>query len=115
MLPYAECCGPIHDGVTLAPTAERLMRARYSAFALGNVTFLLDSWHASTRPASLVFEGGRRWLGLEIVARTRGGMLDTVGTVQFIARFSDDGVRDEQRENSRFVREGKRWLYVSAA
>lgn len=32
-LPYGECCAPRHRGAT-APTAETLMRSRYTAFAL---------------------------------------------------------------------------------
>ena len=31
---YGECCGPIHDGTAKAKTAEALMRARYSAYAV---------------------------------------------------------------------------------
>jgi SEC-C motif-containing protein len=31
-LDYSVCCGPIVEGKTIAPTAEALMRSRYSAF-----------------------------------------------------------------------------------
>ena len=33
---YQDCCGPYHSGSADAPTAERLMRSRYSAFVLGD-------------------------------------------------------------------------------
>ena len=33
---YAACCRPAHDGSVPPPTPEALMRARYSAFALGD-------------------------------------------------------------------------------
>ncbi len=33
--PYADCCGPLHDGRAQAVTAEQLMRSRYSAFVVG--------------------------------------------------------------------------------
>ena len=49
---YEECCEPFHLGAA-APTAEALMRSRYSAFALGLAPYLLRTWHPSTRPASL--------------------------------------------------------------
>jgi SEC-C motif domain protein len=111
-LPYAECCGPLHDGAA-APTAERLMRSRYSAFALGEADYLLTSWHPSTRPESIDLNPDQQWLSLEIVGRTGGGMLDTEGTVEFRARYRFEGDRYEQVENSRFVRVDKRWVYLA--
>ncbi|MFZ2176709.1 MAG: YchJ family metal-binding protein, partial [Rhodococcus sp. (in: high G+C Gram-positive bacteria)] len=50
--PYDDCCGRYHRGVTTAPTAERLMRSRFSAFAVLDAEYLLATWHPSTRPAS---------------------------------------------------------------
>jgi SEC-C motif-containing protein len=114
-LPYDECCGPLHRGESLAPTAERLMRSRYSAFVVGDSAYLLATWHPVGRPATLEIDGERRWLGLEILARQRGGMLDTAGTVEYRARYSSRGVRGEQHEVGAFVREGRRWLYVGAS
>jgi hypothetical protein len=46
---YASCCGRLHAGAP-APTAESLMRSRYSAFAVGDVGYLLRTWHPSSRP-----------------------------------------------------------------
>ena len=37
---YDACCGRLHAGAP-APTAEALMRARYSAFAVGDAGYLL--------------------------------------------------------------------------
>ena len=37
---YDACCGRLHAGAP-APTAEALMRARYSAFAVGDLGYLL--------------------------------------------------------------------------
>ena len=64
-LAYADCCGPYHDGLA-APDAERLMRSRYSAFVRGDMPYLLATWHASQRPATLALETKAQWLGLEI-------------------------------------------------
>jgi SEC-C motif-containing protein len=113
-LPYEECCGSFHRGVALAPTAERLMRSRYSAFAIGDPLYLLETWHPSTRPAVLELDAGQRWYRLDILARTGGGMLDSRGTVEFRASYRKDGSAGEQHEVSRFVREGRSWLYLAA-
>ena len=39
---YGACCGRYHSGAATAPTAEALMRSRYSAFAVGAV-FLVST------------------------------------------------------------------------
>lgn len=85
------------------------MRSRYSAYARGNAEYLLETWHHSTRPAELELDD-TRWYRLDILASTKGGPLDSVGTVEFEAFFRGGS----QHENSTFVREGGRWLYVAA-
>lgn len=107
----ASCCGPVLDGVP-ASTAERLMRSRFTAFALHDVRHLLASWHPTTRPASIDLDAGVRWRRLLIVDRVAGGPFDREGVVEFAAAWEQGGERGVLRERSRFVREGRSWLYV---
>lgn len=109
---YGGCCRPFHTGDASAPTAERLMRSRYSAFVVGDAAYLLRTWHPSTRPRSLELDPDVEWRRLEIAATSRGGMLDTQGTVEFRAHFRQGGKRGVQHERSRFVRKAGAWLYV---
>ena len=111
-LPLADCCGPLHDGTTTAPTAERLMRSRYSAFALGEAGYLLDTWHPSTRPRALDLDPAVRWTGLDVLATSGGSLLQATGTVEFRASYVDGGRPGAQHERSRFVREGGQWFYL---
>ena len=109
---YAQCCGRYIDGAAAAPTAQALMRSRYSAFVLERTDYLLATWHASTRPPELRFDQpSPRWLGLEIRAD------DATGTdramVEFVARFRVGGRAQRLHERSRFVREEGRWYYVA--
>lgn len=121
---YDECCGRLHRGEASAPTAEALMRSRYSAFEVGDEDYIRRTWHSSTRPAAVTLEPGVRWYRLDILATTRGGLLDATGTVEFRAFYraaaadvattaaaagSGAGV---QHETSRFVREDGAWAYV---
>ena len=110
-MPYGQCCGRWLDTDTSAPDAETLMRSRYSAFCLERAPYLLRSWHASPRPASIEFDPGVRWLGLEVRRHT---VTDgTHAEVEFVARqkpLSGPAVRLHER--SRFVLEDGRWLYV---
>ncbi|UJW32976.1 SEC-C domain-containing protein [Saccharothrix sp. AJ9571] len=112
--PYARCCGRLHRGEATAATAEQLMRSRFSAFAVADEEYLLRTWHPDTRPPSIEFDPAQRWTSLEIVGRTGGGLLHREGTVEFVARYRIGGQDGEMRENSRFLRDGEQWLYLTA-
>ena len=110
---YDACCGRYHDGPLhlQAPTAEALMRSRYSAFTLDLTDYLLATWHASTRPARLeANEPGPKWLGLEV--RRHTVVDDRHATVEFVARSKLAGRAQRLHEISRFVCEDGRWFYV---
>ncbi|MCB1749366.1 MAG: SEC-C domain-containing protein [Gammaproteobacteria bacterium] len=110
---FAECCGPYLDGISAAPTAEALMRSRYSAFVRGEADYLLATWHVDTRPAALELEPGLKWLGLRIVAVAAGGADAASGTVEFVARCKRGGRAERLHEVSRFVRSNGRWVYLN--
>jgi SEC-C motif domain protein len=112
-LTYAECCGRLHDGTASAATAEQLMRSRYSAFALGDDAYLSRSWHTSTRPPHLRTDRSQRWTRLEILGASGGGLLDAEGSVEFRAHYSASGRPGVLHEDSCFVREGGRWVYLT--
>ncbi|MGO3678336.1 YchJ family protein [Leucobacter sp. UCMA 4100] len=123
--PYSSCCEPIHGG-SPAPTAERLMRSRYSAFTLGLVDYLRHSWHPDTVPADfgaddVRLEEGYRWVRLAVEQTEAGGPFDTEGYVTFTAIARGPEGRIAQRERSRFVRlpaaaagglTARRWVYL---
>jgi len=113
-LAYGDCCGVFHRGEAAAPTAERLMRSRYSAFAVGDAGYLLRTWHPTTRPARLDLDPGTRWVRLEIIATAEGGPFHTEGTVEFRAHYRERGHDDSLHELSRFVRDGGTWVYLDA-
>lgn len=110
---YNQCCRQYHDGKS-APTAETLMRSRYSAYVMRNGAYLHRSWHSSTRPnkKGLLQLPPMDWVGLEIVRTEQGGEQDGAGIVEFIARLRDGEQTGELHETSRFVKEGGKWYYV---
>lgn len=94
-----------------APDAESLMRSRYCAFVLERAAYLLQTWHPDHRPASVEFEPGVKWLGLEV----RGHKVIDAhhSEVEFVARHKPvQGPAVRLHERSRFVQEAGRWLYV---
>jgi SEC-C motif domain protein len=110
---YAACCGRLHAGAA-APTAEALMRARYSAFAVGDLGYLLGTYHSSSRPEVFSLEPSIEWTRLAVLATQDGGLFDAEGTVRFRAVYVRDGKRGVHAETSRFAREDGRWTYVGA-
>lgn len=110
---YRHCCGLIHRrGAGLGATAEHLMRARYSAYVLGDEAFLTQSWHPDTRPDPIAPDPAIDWLGLTVLETTGGGGLDAEGTVTFEARYRLAGRQSTMAERSRFVRLDGAWVYV---
>ncbi|MFZ4537497.1 MAG: YchJ family protein [Propionivibrio sp.] len=112
---YATCCSQYHAGC-VAPTAEDLMRSRYSAYVLSLEPYLLATWHASTRPQSLGLDSDEpanqktRWLGLEIKRHQPTGTDSAI--VEFVARYKTAGRAHRMHESSRFLRENGRWYYL---
>ncbi|MCG5493240.1 YchJ family protein [Ectothiorhodospira variabilis] len=106
------CCGPFLDGTSLPPTAEALMRSRYTAFVEGRTDYLLDTWLPRTRPPLLDLEPNQQWLGLSIRATSAGGVGDERGEVEFVARSRIAGRGIRLHERSRFQRVDGRWYYV---
>lgn len=113
-LPYPACCGRWHAGPERlqAPDAEALMRSRYSAYVLGRLDYLQDTWHASTCPTTLEpNELGLKWLGL--VVKRHQPLDERHATVEFVARSKLGGRAHRLHETSRFVRESNGlWYYV---
>jgi SEC-C motif-containing protein len=109
---YAGCCARYIEGGTHAPTAEALMRSRYTAYTLLKEDYLLASWHPSTRPASLELteEAPTKWLGLEVKRHEQQDEAHAI--VEFVARYKVNGRAHRLHEVSRFVRENSGWSYV---
>ncbi|MDY0136649.1 MAG: YchJ family metal-binding protein [Thiomicrospira sp.] len=97
-----------------AHTASQLMRARFSAYALQNTAFLLQTWCEKTRPKHLDLRQQPNWIRLVIDDVQQGGGEDKRGWVKFSAFYTlnlnQQGV---MQERSRFQRNRLgQWCYV---
>ena len=108
-----DCCGKWHQGQP-APSAERLMRSRYSAYTLSLIDYLV----ATTLPAqqaALDRDSMRAWslgstcLGLEVEGSE---LIDTHAFVTFTARWHDGDGEHRHRERSAFVQQAGRWYFI---
>lgn len=113
---YTACCGPIIRGKEKAPTAEALMRSRYSAYVKGEIDHIVSSCtqdDAMDRESTENWSRKADWKGLEILRVEKGGPDDTEGVVEFAARYTMDGRKEEHRETANFIRKEGAWLYDS--
>ncbi len=81
------CCGPLLSGAALPETAEALMRSRYTAYATGNVDYILSSHDPATmgevdRNNTEVWSKSAEWLGLTITRTERGEASDEESTAK---------------------------------
>ncbi|PWF43378.1 YchJ family protein [Massilia glaciei] len=125
---FATCCGPFLSGAAIAPTAQLLMRSRYTAYTLGDEDYLRATWHPSTCPPPPIIDRAEavKWLGLEVESALRlrqrkVNLPDSPGrdSVEFVARYKINGRAHRLHELSLFVREGEgaraRWLYLEGS
>jgi SEC-C motif-containing protein len=115
---FADCCGPYIAGSDEPPTAEALMRARYTAHTRAQLDYIQHTHDAETRAdidrdATARWAQRADWLGLEIRHVEAGGEHDDAGAVEFIAHYRDKGERKRHHELARFKRDhAGHWVYV---
>jgi SEC-C motif-containing protein len=110
---YEECCGLYHSGEKYAPTAEALMRSRFTAFAMKDQAYILETWDPTKRPLRVDFPNDAiKWKRLEVVEKKKGGNKDVKGIVEFKAYYVLDNDEYVVNEISRFRKEHGRWHYL---
>jgi SEC-C motif-containing protein len=95
-------------------TAEQLMRSRYTAYALGDEKYLLETWHQTTRPQTLNLarQSTIKWIDLKILNHSVDASNPARASVEFVARYKQTGRAGKMQELSDFVNEDGRWFYI---
>jgi len=111
-----QCCGHYHRGAC-APSAEALMRSRYSAYVLGLIDYLvattLPTQQAGLdRQAMAAWSLSSSWLGLEVEGAEVFGGQPEHAWVTFTARWHDDSGEHSHRERSAFVANQGSWYFI---
>lgn len=113
---YEACCGRYISGQQKPSTTEALMRSRYTAYVMKDANYLMATLFPEKRtPAHS--DGIREWMALTEwhhlkVIRSKGGVQDEVGEVEFVAYYSEKGSKKEHHELSTFQKEGGVWYFV---
>ncbi|QHI70716.1 YchJ family protein [Tichowtungia aerotolerans] len=112
-----ECCGKWIAGRKKAPTAETLMRSRYTAYVLEDVDYLVETTLPASRDRTLADDIRHwmkqvQWQRLHVLGTEAGDRSDTEGTVEFIAEFIGPNGTDRHHERSQFKKVHGTWFYV---
>jgi len=112
---YNECCQPYHKNFN-APTAEALMRSRYSAYAKGLTEYIIATAHPKqllNRPNYKkeieLFAKNTLFEGLEVLKVEEG---PEMSFVTFLAHLRQGQQDISFKEKSRFIKENEKWLYI---
>ncbi len=113
---YDACCGPMLSGEKKVSTATELMRSRYTAYTKGDLEYIKSTMYPSTRAdfdedSARIWSRDSEWLGLEILSTEAGGEDDSEGTVEFVAKYTQDDEFQDHHEIAKFKREGGRWYF----
>ncbi|APR71655.1 YchJ family protein [Acinetobacter haemolyticus] len=117
---YAECCQPLHLKQRVAENAEQLMRSRYSAFALQQIDYILETTALGQqalldREAIADWSQSNQWLKLEVL-RHQPKLDKTHALVEFKAYYCDKNQDGKQphihHEVSHFVLYQQRWYFL---
>lgn len=119
-LRYSQCCRPFHVEGKEAETAEKLMRSRFSAFALREVEYLwktLDAEHPERRRAHdevcrelRVACQKYKYVRLHVESVQEASPHETA-QVTFFAEVFESGKNRSFRETSLFRHDGVGWRY----
>ncbi|WP_294820513.1 YchJ family metal-binding protein [uncultured Flavobacterium sp.] len=107
---FGDCCEPFLAGKAHAPTAEALMRSRYSAYALQNAGYLWETTAPAMRKyhsksAILQWAKANHWMKLEVMNATED-------EVEFKAYYIDGRLQAQvHHEKSTFIKIGGKYFY----
>ncbi|MFT0211058.1 YchJ family protein [Pseudomonas sp. F1_0610] len=114
--PYAQCCKPYHLG-ELAPDAEKLMRSRYCAFAIGDIAYLVrttvpNQQRLLDQTAMYLWSTQSQWLGLQVIDYQ--AYTNDRSRVEFIAKWQDKNGEHSHHECSEFVLRDGAWYFLDS-
>ena len=111
------CCEPYLLGRLPAPTAEALMRSRYTAYALCSIDYLYKTSGDRVRK-EFDAEGSKRWAeaadwtGLDVLLVEEGGEKDEWGQIEFVAHYTIKEKQFDHHERAEFSKINGHWFFM---
>jgi len=100
----------------MATVPEQIMRARYSAYVLKLIDFIIVTYHSSCNAErdadGINTSANLDWQRLDVLSAPEVNDNTTIGFVEFKAYLLDDDVEHCMHERSRFIKEDGLWYYI---
>lgn len=116
---YKKCCKVFHNG-TNPKNALELMKSRYSAYAVGNCDYIINTTHVNNNDYNKdkitwgknikQFMTETCFKSLEIIDFIDGCI---EANVTFKANIDINNIDSSFREKSKFVKQNDKWYYLS--
>lgn len=117
---YVQCCQPLHLKQRFAATAEQLMRSRYSAFALQQIDYIVETTALGQQiyldqQAIADWSRSHQWLKLEVIQH-QPKLDKTHALVEFKAYYCEQNQANQpiqiHHETSHFVKHQQHWYFL---
>jgi len=117
---FSACCYPLLSGTQLAETAVQLMRSRYTAYSLADITYIQKTMSG---PAAEGFDAAQakqwaelvKWCGLTILDAGSQNKQAEEDQVEFAAKYVMNNLLHVLHERSQFKKINSQWFYFSGA
>lgn len=112
---YVSCCKPLITEIKIPETPEALMRSRYTAYSMANMTYIKETMCGN---ALLGFDelDAKRWARRVIWIKLKifKSSIESSGKayVEFEASFLEGSHLKSIHEKSEFIFEKERWYYI---
>jgi len=112
---YLDCCGSYITNVKTPSTPEQLMRSRYTAYAVCDIDYIMNTMHGKPLEGFDVntvtaWAKAIQWLKLEVLNTFLES--EDKGFVEFRAHYSENDQHFVLHEISEFHRQNGKWFYV---
>lgn len=111
---YTDCCQPYLTKQKMVSDCETLMRSRYSAYCVKDISYLFNTWHHSKQPDNQPeqiadFANNVHFTGLQILQSQQE---KERGVVCFSANYIYLNTFSQIKEESFFIQENGQWYYL---
>ena len=113
-LSYAECCEPYITGIKDAPTAEALMRSRYTAYVVHAIDYIINTCLEKNKmnPEGIKdWSEKSTWLGFKILSLSNDDEEGDRAKIVFESIYERKSLKYVHHETATFKKQDNRWFY----
>ncbi|MCB9481696.1 MAG: YchJ family protein [Desulfobacteraceae bacterium] len=115
-LDYSQCCEPYIKGNVQPETCEALLRARYTAYTMGELDYIYETIHPEQKEqhdskATKKWADESTWLSFEIIGIKKGQKEDDEGFIEFKVRYRQKLQNITHHEMAYFKKNEGMWYF----